>query len=57
MGLAIGLCDVCSCRLIINHSLESGTQLPYIKKAIADGFGVIVMNTNDNRRNGRVIKV
>ena len=30
----------------MNDSLESGTQLPYIKEAIKDGFGVMVLNTN-----------
>lgn len=33
-------------RLIINHSLESGSQLPYIKQAKAYGWSVVVMNTN-----------
>jgi len=44
-------------RLMTEHSFNHGTQLPYIKWALADGFGVMVMNTNDNRRNGRSIKV
>ncbi|XP_066931300.1 FAM172 family protein homolog CG10038-like isoform X1 [Clytia hemisphaerica] len=35
-------------RLIINHSLESGTQLPYIKKAMELGYGVIVLNSNQH---------
>eukprot|EP00731_Ephydatia_muelleri_P020011 Em0012g836a len=43
-------------RLIINHSLESGTQLPYIARAKQEGYGVIVLNTNRNRdENGRSI--
>ncbi|XP_069973598.1 cotranscriptional regulator ARB2A-like [Penaeus vannamei] len=37
-------------RLIINDSLESGTQIPYIKKAKKAGYAVLVMNTNDNYR-------
>lgn len=37
-------------RLIINDNLKSGTQLPYIKKAKELGYGIIVLNTNDNRR-------
>ncbi|GFT79683.1 cotranscriptional regulator FAM172A [Nephila pilipes] len=37
-------------RLIINDSLNSGTQIPYIKRAIGLGYGVFVLNTNDNRR-------
>jgi len=35
-------------RLIINHSLESGSQLPYIKKAKELGYGIIVTNANQN---------
>ncbi|XP_047502812.1 cotranscriptional regulator FAM172A-like, partial [Penaeus chinensis] len=37
-------------RLIINDSLDSGTQIPYIKRAMKDGYAVLVMNTNDNFR-------
>lgn len=37
-------------RLIINDNLNSGTQIPYIKKAKQLGYGIIVLNTNDNRR-------
>ncbi|XP_048788020.1 cotranscriptional regulator FAM172A isoform X2 [Lagopus muta] len=35
-------------RLIINEDLDSGTQIPYIKKAIEEGYGVIVLNPNEN---------
>lgn len=42
--------------LIINHSLDHGTQLPYIRKAEAEGYDVLVMNSNDNYRNGKPIK-
>uniref|UniRef100_A0A8D8LZ81 UPF0528 protein CG10038 n=1 Tax=Cacopsylla melanoneura TaxID=428564 RepID=A0A8D8LZ81_9HEMI len=38
--------------IIINKDLQSGTQLSYIRHARGDGYGVIVMNTNDNLRNG-----
>ncbi|XP_037772761.1 cotranscriptional regulator FAM172A-like, partial [Penaeus monodon] len=38
-------------RLIINDNLDSGTQIPYIKRAMKDGYAVLVMNTNDNYRN------
>lgn len=41
--------------LIINHSLDSGTVLPYIKRAQEHGFEVIVTNTNDNKRDGKEI--
>lgn len=37
-------------RLIINDNLKSGTQIPYIRKAKELGYGIIVLNTNDNRR-------
>ncbi|XP_037083180.1 cotranscriptional regulator FAM172A homolog [Pollicipes pollicipes] len=37
-------------RLIINNGLQEGTQLPYIKRALAAGYGVLVLNTNDNHR-------
>lgn len=44
-------------RLIINHSLGSGTQLPYIKKAKELGFGVLVLNSNQayDEENGESI--
>jgi len=35
-------------KLIINESIDKGTQIPYIKKAIDSGYTVIVLNTNDN---------
>lgn len=43
--------------LIINHSTDHGTQLPYIKKAIELGYEVLVTNTNNNYRieNGKRI--
>lgn len=40
-------------RLIINNSLDHGTQLPYIKRAQKLGYDILVTNTNDN---GRTIK-
>ena len=35
-------------RLIINEDLDQGSQLPYIRRAVQDDFGVIVLNTNVN---------
>ncbi|KAF2353355.1 Alpha/Beta hydrolase fold [Trinorchestia longiramus] len=35
-------------RLIINDNLNTGTQIPFIKEAVSLGYGVIVMNTNQN---------
>lgn len=35
---------------MINHSLDAGTQLPFIKKAMSMGYAVLVANTNDNTR-------
>lgn len=34
--------------LIINQSLDHGTQIPYIKRAIEQGYEVLVTNTNEN---------
>lgn len=42
-------------RLIINESLNHGTQIPYIDEAKKLGYEVLVLNTNDNQRNGRDI--
>lgn len=36
--------------LIINHSIDHGTQIPYIKRAIELGYDVLVTNTNNNYR-------
>lgn len=36
--------------LIINHSIDHGTQIPYIKRAIAEGYDVLIMNSNYNHR-------
>eukprot|EP00062_Callorhinchus_milii_P008547 gi/632951367/ref/XP_007891256.1/ PREDICTED: protein FAM172A isoform X1 [Callorhinchus milii] len=35
-------------RLIINEDLDSGTQIPFIKRGMEEGYGVIVLNTNEN---------
>ncbi|XP_063313547.1 putative protein ARB2BP isoform X2 [Pelobates fuscus] len=35
-------------KAIFHHSLEKGTQIPYIKTAIRDHMSVIVLNPNDN---------
>ena len=55
--------NCCDCdllfRLIINDCLDSGTQLPFIKKAIEKGYGVMVLNTNLNKeeRDGQIIPI
>ncbi|XP_068622505.1 FAM172 family protein homolog CG10038 [Battus philenor] len=36
--------------LIINEGLDIGSQIPYIKKALGKGYGVMILNPNDNRR-------
>lgn len=41
--------------LIINDCLDSGTQIPYIKQAQAKGYGIIVLNSNDNYRGDKKI--
>lgn len=44
-------------RLIINHSLESGSQIPYIQHAKQLGYGILVMNSNQNRdTSGRIVR-
>ncbi|XP_058948087.2 cotranscriptional regulator ARB2A homolog isoform X1 [Pocillopora verrucosa] len=35
-------------RLIINDDLKSGTMLPYIKRAMQEGYGVLITNGNEN---------
>nr|XP_020450297.1 protein FAM172A isoform X4 [Monopterus albus] len=35
-------------RLIINQDLDSGTQIPFITKAVEEGYGVMVLNPNEN---------
>ncbi|XP_041128650.1 putative protein FAM172B [Polyodon spathula] len=35
-------------KLIVHSGLEQGSQIPFIKKALGDSCGVIVMNPNDN---------
>ncbi|KAL7839788.1 hypothetical protein SRHO_G00264460 [Serrasalmus rhombeus] len=35
-------------RLIINEDLNSGTQIPFINRAMKEGYGVIVLNPNEN---------
>lgn len=41
--------------LIINHSLDSGTVLPYIEQAKSLGYEVLITNTNDNYRGSQNI--
>lgn len=36
--------------LIINQSIDHGTQIPYIKRAVELGYDVLVTNTNHNDR-------
>jgi len=42
-------------KLIINESINHGTQIPYIDTAKGLGYEVLILNTNDNQRNGRDI--
>ncbi|MBN3320369.1 F172A protein, partial [Atractosteus spatula] len=35
-------------RLIINEDLDSGTQIPFIRRAVEEGHGVMVLNPNEN---------
>ncbi|KHJ81329.1 hypothetical protein OESDEN_18985 [Oesophagostomum dentatum] len=36
-------------RLILNESLDVGSQIPYIRRALANDWGVIVCNTNTDQ--------
>jgi len=33
----------------MNNSLHEGTQIPYIERAMREGYEVVVLNTNLNR--------
>ncbi|XP_054628475.1 cotranscriptional regulator FAM172A homolog isoform X1 [Dunckerocampus dactyliophorus] len=35
-------------RLIINQDLDSGTQIPFITRAMEEGYSVMVLNPNEN---------
>ncbi|XP_061673564.1 cotranscriptional regulator FAM172A homolog [Syngnathoides biaculeatus] len=35
-------------RLIVNQDLDSGTQIPFITRAMEEGYSVIVLNPNEN---------
>ncbi|XP_074650617.1 cotranscriptional regulator ARB2A-like [Tubulanus polymorphus] len=37
-------------KLIINEGLDIGSQIPFIKRAMSEGYGVFVMNTNQCRQ-------
>ncbi|CAH2087242.1 unnamed protein product [Euphydryas editha] len=41
--------------LIINDCLETGTQIPYIRQAHARGYGIMILNPNDNYRQNKAI--
>ena len=38
--------------VIMNHDLYSGSMLPYIRQGVSEGYSVLVMNTNENIREG-----
>jgi len=39
---------VWGCALCINKDLDQGTMLPYLRTAVEQGYGVLVLNPNDN---------
>ncbi|CAD6187856.1 unnamed protein product [Caenorhabditis auriculariae] len=43
-------------RLIINENINRGTQFPYIERALANGWGVVVLNTNLTESKGIRLK-
>ncbi|CAH2244670.1 jg1330 [Pararge aegeria aegeria] len=42
--------------LIINDCIDTGTQIPYIRQAIKRGYGIMVLNCNDNYREDKKIQ-
>jgi len=49
LGLLTYLCCVGATRLIMNNDLDKGSQIPYIERAVREGFEVVVLNTNLNK--------
>lgn len=43
---------VWGCSLCINDSLDQGTMIPYLQRAMASGYGVVVFNPNENTNDG-----
>ena len=45
------LCLLCGVvdRLIMNNDLDKGTQIPYIERAMKEGYEVVILNTNLNK--------
>lgn len=41
--------------LIINDCLDTGTQFQYIRQGLARGYGIMVLNSNDNYRQDKKI--
>jgi len=46
---------VWGCALCINKDLEQGTMLPYIRTAAEAGYGIIVLNPNENEVDGQPV--
>lgn len=46
---------VWGCALCINKDLDQGTMLPYLRTAADQGYGVVVLNPNQNQVAGRPI--
>lgn len=46
---------VWGCALCINKDLDQGTMLPYLRKAAEEGYGVLVLNPNENECDGMEI--
>jgi hypothetical protein len=46
---------VWGCALCVNRNLSEGTMLPYLKKADAMGYGILVLNPNENDVEGQSI--
>merc|ERR1719401_2339453 len=47
---------VWGCALCINKDLDQGTMLPYLRRAVECGYGVIVLNPNENHIDGEPVE-
>jgi hypothetical protein len=36
------------CRVIINDCLDAGSQIPWVKRAVNEGYSVLLLNPNSN---------
>mmetsp|Transcript_46361 Transcript_46361/g.119646 ORF Transcript_46361/g.119646 Transcript_46361/m.119646 type:complete len:243 (-) Transcript_46361:109-837(-) len=41
--------------LCINNSMTEGSQIPYVQRCVEKGWGVAVLNPNENMKKGKII--